>query len=77
MTTLDLRTIDFSELTVEGVRVLALTVPDAARVTGTSRDVLDAARLAGRLTYRYPSSKPVIQLEELIRYVASLPTERP
>lgn len=77
MTTLDPKTIDFSELIVEGVRVLALTVPDAARVCGTSRAVLDTARLAGRLTYRYPSSKPVIQLEELVRYISTLPTERP
>lgn len=69
--------VDYELILEGGIVRLALSIPDAAAVTGTSRDTLDAARASGKLTYRYPTTKPVVLVKDLLKYLENLPTERP
>jgi len=55
----------------------AWRVDDAAAHYGVSRDVLYAAKKAGDLVFRYPTSRPVIDDSEMQRWLSSLPTEKP
>lgn len=55
----------------------ALTVEQAAELTGLSKDSLDDARDRGDLEYRYPNRKPLILPGELRRWLESLPTYPP
>lgn len=57
--------------------VLALTIRDAALAVGYSDDVIRAAIGRGELTARYATStKPVIEVDELKRWLKTSPTER-
>ena len=55
----------------------AWRVDDAAAAYGVSRDVLYAAARNGDLVFRYPTSRPVIDDDEMQRWLRSLPTEAP
>lgn len=46
---------------------LALRVNDAAAACGVGRDELYAAHKRGDLVFRYPTSRPVIEVRELER----------
>lgn len=54
---------------------IAYTIPDAAEACGVSETVLKEAITAGDITRRYPTSKPVIEADELREWVKSLPLE--
>lgn len=56
---------------------LALTYDEAAEAVGYSRSVIERAVKANRLLATYATVKPVIQVDELKRWLDSLPTERP
>jgi len=56
---------------------LALRVDDAAAACGVGRDLLYAAHKRGDLVFRYPTSRPVIEVHELQRWLKSRPTESP
>lgn len=56
---------------------LALRVNDAAAACGVGRDELYAAHKRGDLVFRYPTSRPVIEIHELQRWLKSRPTEPP
>ena len=63
-------------MTTDTAEVLSVTVPQAAKLTGISRDILSLAQKRGELIYRYPSSSPVIRLVDLNAYLEALPTHR-
>lgn len=57
------------------MNVLAVTIDEAATACGVSRDVIKRALRAGELIARYPSSRPVIPMDELRSWLDSCPTE--
>lgn len=52
---------------------IAYRIPDAAEACGVSETVLKDAIDAGEITKRYPTSKPIIEVDELREWVKSLP----
>lgn len=64
------------------IRPVSFDYTGAAAATGFSEDVIRRAVNAGDLTVRYPSiagralSKPVIEADELQRWIAAGATER-
>lgn len=56
---------------------LALTIPAAAMRLGMSVRALRRLIDDGRITVRYPTSRPVIEVSELRDFLASAPTEKP
>lgn len=78
------------ELLVEAIEVLAgrgeiifhaepaaFTMKQAAEASSHSIDTLERAADRGELKKRYANSKPVIEPDELRRWIKSLPTKRP
>lgn len=59
------------------IPTLALRINDAAAACGVGRDEMYAAFKRGDLVFCYPTSRPVIEVRELDRWLKSLPTERP
>jgi len=63
-------------------RAVSYSFEDAGRATGYSKDIIARAVKAGDLTPRYPLvngrqlTKPVIEHDELTRWVAAGRTER-
>jgi hypothetical protein len=55
---------------------LAYTIEEAADATGYSRSTIKLALVTGNLRAGYANSKPVIEADELRRWILSLP-ERP
>lgn len=55
----------------------AYTIPEAAAAYGISTDVLRAHIKADNLTVKYPSTKPVIDADELEAWFAALPSQAP
>jgi excisionase family DNA binding protein len=62
---------------IDGTEHMALTVDQAAKVTGLSRDSLEGARDREELPFRYPGRKPLLLPEDLRAWLASLPTTPP
>lgn len=56
---------------------LALTLPEAARATGYSLEGIRQIIRLGQLVPSYANSKPVVMVEELERWLRSLPAENP
>lgn len=56
---------------------LAYTVDELVAASGVSRSVIYEHVEAGRLTFRYPSARPVVLRDEAEAWLASLPSERP
>ena len=54
---------------------LALTIDEAAEAASVSDDVIRKAIRRGTLTASYPSSRPVIRVAELERWLTDLPSE--
>lgn len=54
---------------------LALTLPEAAEAVGYSLESVRAAIRRGDLVPSYANSKPVVMVEELERWLRSLPAE--
>jgi hypothetical protein len=54
---------------------LALTLPDAATAVGYSLESIRKAIRNHELVPSYANSKPVIPVEELVRWLRSLPNE--
>jgi hypothetical protein len=55
----------------------AFTIAGAANEYSVSTDVIRRHIKAGNLAVKYPSSKPVIDAEELAAWFAALPSEAP
>lgn len=55
---------------------IALTITEAAEAVGVSDTVIRAAIKRGDIPVRYPTSRPVIDVDDLSAWVKSLPTER-
>jgi len=55
---------------------IAYTYAQAAEATGVGETRIKEAVRNGELTVRYPSSKPIIEHDELLAWVHALPTER-
>lgn len=55
----------------------AYTIQEAAEAYGVSADVVRAHIKRGNLAARYPTSRPVIDAEELAAWFQSLPSEAP
>lgn len=55
--------------------VISLTLDGAAAATGMSVDVIRRAIRGGQLIAHYPTTKPVILVDELHAWIASSPTE--
>lgn len=53
----------------------AFTIQEAAAAYGVSADVIRAHIKRGELAARYPTSRPVIDAEELASWFAALPSE--
>lgn len=56
---------------------ISLTLADAAAAVGVSRKVIQRAVSDGSLVARYPTSWPVVTVDELRDWVETLPTHRP
>lgn len=56
---------------------LAYTYADAAVATGVSIDVIRRAVRVGDLIPSYPTSRPVLMVEELTEWLRSRPNESP
>lgn len=56
---------------------LAMSVRDAAKYTGVSRTELYEAIKRGDLIARFPTTKAVIETQELREWLRSRPTESP
>jgi hypothetical protein len=56
---------------------LAVTIPDAATLSGVSPRTIRRAIHSGRLVASYPTSRPIILVEELRRWLEAAPTEPP
>jgi hypothetical protein len=54
---------------------IAVTIDEAAALVGVSRDVIKRALRSGELIARYPTSRPVIFIDELRSWLQSCPTE--
>lgn len=57
------------------IQPLAVTVQQAASMTGMSTDVIRRAVNTGNLVAHYPTARPVILVDELRAWIASSPTE--
>lgn len=55
---------------------ISVAYADAAEMTGVSIDVIRRAVRAGDLVPRYPTSKPVLLVEDLKAWVLRAPTEK-
>lgn len=55
---------------------LAYSVQDAAAATGVSPDVIRRAIKAGNLPVKYPTTRPVVLVDDLRAWLESSPTER-
>lgn len=55
---------------------LSLTLPDAALATGYSLESIRKAIREDELVPSYANSKPVVMVEELERWLRTLPSER-
>ena len=53
----------------------ALTIKNAAEYADVSRDVISAAIKTGDLIAHYPTSRPVIKVSELEKWIDNTPTE--
>ena len=62
------------EVTARGLPRFALTPDDAAESTGFSRTLIFQAIRDGELTARKDGKATVIETEELLRWLRSLPT---
>lgn len=60
---------------IRGNRRLALTLPEAAEAVGYSLESVRAAIRRGELAPAYANSKPVVMVEELERWLRSLPAD--
>lgn len=56
---------------------LGFTVQEAAASCGVSADVIRAHIKRGNLAARYPTSRPIIDAEELKAWFQALPSEAP
>lgn len=54
---------------------IAVSLDEAASMAGVSLSVIKRAVRAGDLVARYPSARPVILVDELIKWLSSCPTE--
>jgi hypothetical protein len=57
------------------LRPIAVSIPDACAMTGVSREVLRQAIRRGDIPVHYPSSRPVIPVDELEAWLRSTPTQ--
>lgn len=55
---------------------LAYSIKEAAEACGVSVDTIRRAITANDLIARYPTSRPVVDADELRAWLASKPTER-
>jgi len=53
----------------------ALNIKNAAEYADVSRDVISAAIKTGDLIAHYPTSRPVIKVSELEKWIDHTPTE--
>lgn len=56
---------------------LAFTIQEAAAAYGVSADVIRAHIKRGNLAARYPTSRPIIDADELANWFAALPSVQP
>lgn len=56
---------------------IAYSVKGAAATTGLSETVIRDQINSGLIKARYPNSKAIIEHSELVRWVKSLPTDKP
>lgn len=56
--------------------VLAVSIPDAARMAGVSPMTLRRAIEAGQLPRHYPTRNPVILVDDLKAWLSATPTEK-
>lgn len=54
----------------------ALNIKNAAEYADVSRDVISAAIKRGDLIAHYPTSRPVIKVSELEKWIDNTPTEQ-
>jgi hypothetical protein len=54
---------------------IAVTVQQAAAITGMSVDVIRRAINAKKLVAHYPTSRPIVLVDELRAWIASSPTD--
>lgn len=54
---------------------IAVTIDEAADMAGVSRSVLKRALATGDLVARYPSTRPVIFVDELRKWLEACPTQ--
>lgn len=59
------------------MNALAMTIDDAAAASGVSAKVIRRAISRGDLVPRYPTSRPVLLVDELRDWLETSPTERP
>lgn len=57
------------------IQPVAVTVQQAAQMTGMSTDVIRRAVNTGNLVAHYPTARPVILVDELRNWISSSPTE--
>lgn len=55
---------------------VSVGLDEAARLTDTSRSTIERALRSGALTAHYPTSRPLILVDDLRAWVAKAPTER-
>lgn len=55
---------------------LAYTVQELAEAVGVSHDVISRAIRAGKLAARYPTSRPVIPVDEAKAWFDALPSDK-
>jgi predicted DNA-binding transcriptional regulator AlpA len=54
---------------------IAVTIDEAAAMAGVSRSVIKRALSTGDLIARYPSTRPVIFVDEIRAWLEACPTE--
>jgi len=55
---------------------IAYTITEAADACGVSEPIIRRAIAAGDITARYPTSRPVIEADELRDWLTTRPTEK-